>query len=57
MKKYLSFVLALVLVLTSIAFTASADEIKDLRAYETTNRLVLPLFSGGCRSERTEQFL
>lgn len=38
MKKYLSFVLALVLVLTSIAFTASADEIKDLRAYETTNR-------------------
>ena len=26
------------LVLTSIAFTASADEIKDLRAYETTNR-------------------
>ena len=29
MKKYLSFVLALVLVLTSIAFTASADEIKD----------------------------
>lgn len=35
MKKYLSFVLALVLVLTSIAFTASADEIKDLRAYET----------------------
>ena len=37
MKKYLSFVLALVLVLTSIAFTASADEIKDLRAYETTN--------------------
>lgn len=38
MKKYLSFVLALVLVLTSIAFTASADEIKDLRAYETINR-------------------
>ena len=38
MKKYLSFVLALVLVLTSIAFTASADEIKDLRAYETTAR-------------------
>lgn len=38
MKKHLSFVLALVLVLTSIAFTASADEIKDLRAYETTNR-------------------
>ena len=38
MKKYLSFVLALVLVLTSIAFTASADEIKDLRAYERTNR-------------------
>jgi len=38
MKKYLSFVLALVLVLTSIAFTASADEIKDLRAYETTTR-------------------
>lgn len=38
MKKYLSFVLALVLVLTSIAFTASADEIKDLRAYETIAR-------------------
>ena len=38
MKKYLSFVLALVLVLTSIAFTASADEIKDLHAYETTAR-------------------
>ena len=36
MKKYLSFVLALVLVLTSIAFTASADEIKDLRAFQTT---------------------
>ena len=38
MKKYLSFVLALVLVLASIAFTASADEIKDLRAYETIAR-------------------
>ena len=38
MKKYLSFVLALVLVLTSIAFTASADEIKALRAYETIAR-------------------
>ena len=38
MKKYLSFVLALVLVLTSIAFTASADDIKDLRAYETIAR-------------------
>ena len=38
MKKYLSFVLALVLVLTSIAFTASADEIKDLRAYEMIAR-------------------
>lgn len=38
MKKYLSFVLTLVLVLTSIAFTASADEIKDLRAYETIAR-------------------
>ena len=38
MKKYLSFVLALVLVLTSIAFTASADEIKDLREYETIAR-------------------
>lgn len=38
MKKYLSFVLALVLVLTSIAFTASADEIKDLRAYEAIAR-------------------
>lgn len=38
MKKYLSFVLALVLVLTSNAFTASADEIKDLRAYETIAR-------------------
>lgn len=38
MKKYLSFVLALVLVLTSIAFTASADEIKDLRAYERIAR-------------------
>ena len=38
MKKYLSFGLALVLVLTSIAFTASADEIKDLRAYETIAR-------------------
>ena len=38
MKKYLSFVLALVLVLTIIAFTASADEIKDLRAYETIAR-------------------
>ena len=38
MKKYLSFVLALVLVLTSIAFTASADGPADLRAYETIAR-------------------
>ena len=38
MKKYLSLVLALMLVLSSVAFTASADEIKDFRAYETANR-------------------
>lgn len=37
MKKYLSIVLALVLALSSFAFTASADEIKDLRDYQTTS--------------------
>ena len=38
MKKYLSLVLALMLVLSSVAFTASADEIKDFRAYEVASR-------------------
>ena len=35
MKKYLSLVLVLALVLTSWTFVASADEIKDLRDYQT----------------------
>jgi oligopeptide transport system substrate-binding protein len=38
MKKYLSLMLALVLVLSCFTFTASADEIKDLRTYETVAR-------------------
>lgn len=35
MKKYLSIVLVLVLMLSSVSFVASADEIKDLRDYQT----------------------
>ena len=35
MKKYLSMILVLVLVLTSWTVMASADEIKDFRDYQT----------------------
>lgn len=36
MKKYLSLMLVLVLVLSSVTFLASANEIKDFRDYQTT---------------------